>query len=117
MSYLFIFNKPPYATDSGKEALDMALAFATFDQTVSLLFIDEGVWQLNDSQLPKLVGQKEYTRLFAGLDLYDIEHLYVSQQSSEKFGLEPAQLIGNPSVVDSKSIESLIANHSQVFCL
>lgn len=117
MSYLFIFNKPPYATDSGKETLDMALAFATFDQTVSLMFINEGIWQLNDSQLPKMVGQKEYTRLFAGLDLYDIKHLYVSKQSIEQYGLQPAQLIGNPSVLDSKSIASLIANHNQVFCL
>ncbi|WP_144394806.1 sulfurtransferase complex subunit TusC [Pleionea sediminis] len=117
MNQLYIFTKPPYSTDSGKEQLDMALAAASFDQSVGLLFVGEGVWQLIDDQHPKLVGQKEYTRLFNGLDLYDIEHLYVYHKSLTHYGLLPEQLLRKVEILNDAEYKNLIERSSQVFSL
>ncbi|NVK87370.1 MAG: sulfurtransferase complex subunit TusC [Gammaproteobacteria bacterium] len=117
MKILFIFNKAPYGSDCGKELLDMALAFATFDQSVSLLFIDQGVWQLVDEQKPKLIGQKAYTRLFSGLDLYDIDHLYVEEAALTRYGIDATTLIAKRQTVAEPAIQQLIDQHDRVYTL
>ncbi len=117
MSILFIFNKPPYGSDSSKEALDMALAQAAFDQQVSLLFLDWGVWNLVKDQMPKLAGIKEFTRLFKGLDLYDIEHVFVSEESLAKHNLSEKNLMIEAILASQDQIKALIAKHDKVICL
>ncbi|NVJ60002.1 MAG: sulfurtransferase complex subunit TusC [Gammaproteobacteria bacterium] len=114
---LLIFTKPPYGSDSGKESLDMALAFATFDQPTSLLFLDAGVFQLLENQHPKLTGQKEYTRLFSGLDLYDIDSIYVAKADLDKYNIAAEGLIADPEMLDPEAIKLLIDGHERVTCL
>lgn len=117
MSVLFILNKTPYGNDTSKEALDMALAHAAFDQQVSLLILDWGVWNLVSDQMPKLAGLKEFTRLFKGLDLYDIDDIYISQEALSKHGLTSEQLIIEPKLASNSQIKELIAKHEKVMCL
>lgn len=117
MNLLVILNKPPYGGDVGKESLDMALAHATFDDSVSLLFLGQGVWQLKTDQFAKLAGLKEYTRLYTGLDLYDIEQLYVSETALDAERLTKDQLIIDAEVLNDKAIASLIDQQDRVICL
>ena len=117
MNLLFILNKPPYSSDIGKESLDMALAHATFDDTVSLLFTGQGVWQLKTDQFAKLAGLKEFTRLYTGLDLYDIDQLFVSENALDTEQLTRDQLMIEAAVLNDEAISRLINRQDRVFCL
>ena len=43
-------RKPPYGNSLAREAIDIALATAAFDQALTLLFSEDGVFQLLDQQ-------------------------------------------------------------------
>lgn len=80
-SIAIINSRNPYSQNAGKDALDLALIFGSYEQSVSLFFHGEGVWQLINHQQPELIGQKNYLKTFAAFELYDIEHVYVCQHS------------------------------------
>ena len=47
---LMMIRQGPFGQKSGRDALEAALAFATFEQPVSLYFTGDGVWQLTAGQ-------------------------------------------------------------------
>ncbi|MCO7222748.1 sulfurtransferase complex subunit TusC [Pleionea sp. CnH1-48] len=115
MTTLFILNKPPYQSEQTKEALDMALSLAAFDSRVALLFAGDGVWNLVEDQAPKQQGMKEFTRLYKGLDLYDIEELYVEQTALENYQLTEENLMIPIQSVHCDA--EFIQRFAQVICL
>jgi tRNA 2-thiouridine synthesizing protein C len=79
---LAIVNRSaPYGSASGQESLDLTLAAASFGQTLSLFFIDDGVYQLFTAQAPESINAKNYSKTFAALEFYDIEQIYVCEES------------------------------------
>lgn len=88
---LFVIRQAPYGTRSGRDALEAVLAASAYDQPVSLLFCQEGVWQLVDQQDPAAIGQKSLSKLLAVLELYDVTDVYVCQASLNQRGLTSAQ--------------------------
>lgn len=89
---LFLFRHPPYGTDIAREGLDMALAFAAFEQRVSILFLDDGVWQLLPAQTGPLLHTKSFNQLLQVLPHYDINDLFVLQESLIERQLQTDQL-------------------------
>jgi sulfur relay (sulfurtransferase) complex TusBCD TusD component (DsrE family) len=55
-----VFRKSPLGTTSGREGLDFAMLSASFEQEVSLVFINDAVLHLLPSQAPELTGSKDY---------------------------------------------------------
>jgi len=82
-----IFRRAPHGTPHGREALDLALLSASFEQQVSLIFADEGVLNLVAQQVPELVGAKDYIATFGALPLYDVDTILVCQDSLAQYGL------------------------------
>lgn len=82
MNSLGIINTTaPYGSSNGQEALDLAMASASFGQDVSLFFIGDGVFQLIKQQAPEAIEHKNYSKTFAALEFYDIENIYVCTES------------------------------------
>jgi len=101
---LAILNaKAPFTNSAGKDALDIALIFGSFEQPVSLFFQGDGVWQLMQGQDGSLVSIKDYLKTFAAFEFYDIENIYVCQISlaernlSAKFHIEEVQVLNQQS--------------------
>ncbi|HQU48176.1 MAG TPA: DsrE family protein, partial [Casimicrobiaceae bacterium] len=44
--FMFVNRSAPYGTIYALESLEVVLISAAFDQDVSLVFLDDGVWQL-----------------------------------------------------------------------
>ncbi|MEY3879842.1 MAG: sulfurtransferase complex subunit TusC [Pseudomonadota bacterium] len=71
-TYLFILRKPAHSGAYVQEILDIILTTAAFDQKVSLLLLDDGVFHLKKNQQPESVGMKDTAanlcrrRLYAG---------------------------------------------------
>ncbi|AQS36252.1 sulfur relay protein TusC/DsrF [Shewanella psychrophila] len=101
---MIIFRRAPHGTPHGREALDLALLSASFEQEVSLIFVDEGVLHLLPEQQPEYAGAKDYIATFGALALYDIETVLACQSSLERFGLVNSELTISVEKVTSQNI-------------
>jgi len=83
-------SKAPISQPHGKDSLDLALVFGSYEQQTTLFFQGDGVWQLIEQQNSDLVNGKNYLKTFAALEFYDIEDLFVCQKSLTERGLSDA---------------------------
>lgn len=106
--FAFINRKAPYGTIYALESLEVVLISAAFDQDVSLVFMDDGVYQLKKGQGTKAVGMKNFSPTYRALDGYDIEKLYVEKESLESRGLTEEDLIVDVEVLTSEEMATLM---------
>ena len=109
-----IFRRAPHASPHGREALDLALLSASFEQEVSLIFVDEGVLNLVKTQQPELVGAKDFIATFGALPLYDIDTILACEASLQEYGLANTELTIAPSIVASSAIREQLASADEV---
>ncbi len=86
--FMFVNRKAPYGTIYALESLEVVLIAATFDQDVSLVFLDDGVYELAKGQDTQGIGIKNHSKTYRALDGYDVEKLYVERESLQARGLE-----------------------------
>ncbi len=91
--FLYVNRTAPYGTIYALESLEVVLITAAFDQDVSLLFIDDGVFQIKKGQDTKAIGMKNFSPTYRALEGYDVEKLYVDQDSLDQRGLTKDDLI------------------------
>lgn len=106
--FAFINRKAPYGTVYALESLEVVLISAAFDQDVSLMFIDDGVYQLKKGQGTKAVGMKNFSPTYRALEGYDIEKLYVEQESLEARGLTEEDLLVDVQVMSRADMAALM---------
>ena len=111
---LYVFTQAPYSNSAGLEALDAVLIGAAFEQQVSVLFIHNGVFQLNQNQSTK-DGVKQFTKTYKALNDFGVENIFVDQLSMNSRGLTLSQLICDTVVLDSEQVKALIADQFRVF--
>lgn len=114
VSVLLICRTSPWSGLAAKEALDIALAGGAFDLPISMLWLDEGVWQLVAEQQPQQLEQKNLQAQLSALPMFGVEKLYVAQHSLEQRGLTQADLALEVEAVSTAQIAQLIQQHQQV---
>lgn len=112
--FAFINRKAPYGTIYALESLEVVLISAAFDQDVSLVFADDGVYQLKKGQATKAVGMKNFSPTYRALEGYDIEKLYVDKESMEARGLTADDLIVDVEVLDAAEMAALLEEQDVV---
>ena len=85
--FLYMNRKAPYGTIYALESLEVVLIAAAFDQDVSLVFADDGVYQLMKGQNTEEVGMKNFSPTYSALGDYDIKKIYIEKESLEERGL------------------------------
>jgi tRNA 2-thiouridine synthesizing protein C len=113
-SFLLICRHAPYGNSLAREALDVALTAATFDQTVAMLFLGDGVLQLLRAQQPSAIAQKALDKQLAALPLYDVETLYVEAAALSARGLSSTDLALPVQVLSAAQIAQQIDTHDIV---
>lgn len=106
---LFIQHRAPYGSESAQEQIDALLVAAAFGQIVSVLFQDDGVWQLLAQQEGRALERRTLGAQLQALELYDIKAIYVDAASLAERGLPPDQLLLQAVPVDKKSLQKLLA--------
>ena len=96
------------------ESLEVVLITATFDQDVSLVFIDDGVYEIVKGQNPKGIGIKNHAPTYRALDGYDVEKLYVERESMQARGLTEDDLLVDVEVLSSAEMADLMAEQDVV---
>ena len=112
---LAILNaKAPYANSAGKDALDIALIFGSFEQTVSLFFQGDGVWQLIRDQDGSKISIKDYLKTFSAFEFYDIENIYVCQASLAERNLPTEFHIENVDMLNPQDFAHKLTSHHTI---
>ena len=114
-SYLFVLRKPAHSGAYVQEMLDSILTTAAFDQKVSILFLDDGVFQLKSGQHPEKAGMKDTAAIFNSLEIYDVEDLYAEVESLQERGLKPGNLCLPFQVYYRKDIAVLMKRFDVVY--
>ena len=78
---LIICRKAPYGNSLSREALDIALATSVFEQTLALLFMGDGVWQLMPGQNSMGIPSKNHSKQLSALPLYDVNDIYIDSEA------------------------------------
>ena len=112
--FMFVNRKAPFGTIYALESLEVVLIAATFDQDVSLSFVDDGVYELVKGQDTKATGIKNHSKTYRALEGYDVEKLYVERESLEARGLSEDDLIVDVEVLSSAEMAALMAEQDVV---
>ncbi len=112
--FMFVNRKAPYGTIYALESLEVVLIAATFDQDVSLAFVDDGVYELVKNQDTKAIGIKNHSKTYRALEGYDVEKLYVERESMQARGLAEDDLLVDVEVLSSAELAELMAGQDVV---
>jgi tRNA 2-thiouridine synthesizing protein C len=112
--FMFVNRKAPYGTIYPVESLETVLITATFDQDVSLVFLDDGVYELVKGQNSKGIGIKSCAPTYRALEGYDVEKLYVERESLDARGLTEQDLLVPVEVLGSTEMAALMAEQDVV---
>ncbi|MDH4060875.1 MAG: sulfurtransferase complex subunit TusC [Aquincola sp.] len=112
--FMFVNRKAPYGTIYALESLEVVLIAATFDQDVSLAFLDDGIYELVKGQQSKNIGIKNFSPTYRALEGYDVEKLYVERESMESRGLTEADLLVPVEVLSTAEMSELMQQQDVV---
>lgn len=110
-SLAIINASSPYSSINAKESLDLALIFGSYEQKVSLFFQGEGVWQLVNDQNPELLSIKNYLKTLAALEFYDIDNVYVCENSMKERNINENFHIENVSILSAEDFAKKLKSH------
>ena len=112
--FMFVNRRAPHGTIYALESLEVVLIAATFDQDVSLVFLDDGVYELLKGQNTRAIGIENFSPTYRALDGYDVEKLYVERESLDARGLSEDQLLVDVEVLSSAQMGELMAQQDVV---
>lgn len=128
-NFMFLNRRAPYGTIYAWESLEVVLISAAFEQNVSLMFADDGVYELTKGQDTADIGMKNFSPTYRTLGDYEVRHMYVDKASLEARGLtaddlvqvewedwETEESVDNiVEVVDSEKVAELLAESDVLF--
>ncbi len=106
--FMLVNRKAPYGSIYALESLEVVLIAAAFEQDVSLVFADDGVYQLKKGMQTKAIATKNFSPTYRALEDYDIDKLYVEAESLAARGLTAEDLVTDVKVVDAKALAGLM---------
>lgn len=112
--FMFVNRKAPYGTIYALEGLEVVLISAAFDQDVSMVFMDDGVYELVKGQHTKNIDVKNFSPTYRALEGYDIEKLYVEKESLDQRGLSEDNLIVPVEILSTAQMTELMENQDVV---
>ncbi|NMP32323.1 sulfurtransferase complex subunit TusC [Thalassotalea sp. M1531] len=113
-SLAIITTQAPYSSASGKDALDMALIFGSYEQDIALFFIGDGVWQLIDKANGELLQVKDYLKTFSALPFYDVEDVFICEQSLKDRGIEGPLNIQSAQTLSKQTLIETLKQYKAV---
>ena len=112
-----IISQSTFVGSHFKESLDLALVCAAFEHQVNLIFQDDGVFNLVKNQQSQIIGEKNLVDLLKGLSFYDIENVYVDNNSLIARSIKPDNLLIEVNCLELESLNSLNRQADQVVVL
>ncbi len=105
---MYVNRRAPHGTIYALEGLEVVLIGAAFGQEVSLMFLDDGVYQLKKGQDTGEAGLKNFTAAYRALEDYEIDRLYVEGESLEARGMTAEDLIVGVEVLAAERVAEML---------
>ena len=112
--FMYVNRRAPYGTIYAHECLEVILIAAAFDQDVSVVFLDDGVYELKKEQDTTDIGLKNFSKTYRALDDYDVEKIYVEKESLEERGLTADDLVIPVEVLAAAELSEIMAKQDVV---
>ena len=112
--FMLVNRKAPYGSIYALESLEVVLIAAAFEQDVSVVFVDDGVYQLKKGMQTKAIATKNFSPTYRALEDYDIDKLYVEAESMAARGLTADDLVAPVRVVDAAALAGLMTEQDVV---
>ena len=109
--FLCVNRRAPHGTIYALEALEVVLAAAAFEQRVTVLFMDDGVFQLVKGQATDALGVKDFSPTYKALEMYEVERIVVEKESLKIRGLTAGDLIISADLLDQGDVSRLFETH------
>ncbi len=114
-STLIVVDSAPYGSFRCREALDMALALAAFDQPVTLLLRAAAVNWLRPDQEPAGIEQKSLARNLGAAPIYGVDRIVAEKASLAAYAMTENSLPDFVTVAGEKDLVDLFAHADRVF--
>ena len=112
---LVISRHAPYGNSTAREAIDAALAASVYDQDISMLFMDDGIFQLLKNQHSQFIDQKNIASTLPALSLYGIENIYAHQESLEQRAISTEELIlDDIKILNDNDVKNLLGKQDHL---
>jgi tRNA 2-thiouridine synthesizing protein C len=112
--FMYVNRRAPYGSVYALESLEVVLIGAAFNQDVTVVFADDGVFQLKKGQDTEELGMKNFSPTYRALEMYDVEKLYVEKESLEARGLTEEDLVVPVEVMSNSEIGKLMEQQDVV---
>ena len=109
-SVLYLIRQFP--GELANETIDLMLVSGVFEQPTSVVFTGNGVWQLLGDGTK--IERKDTARALNALPMYDVESLYVSEESLAERGIEIEDIDIPVKAVSASTVTELLHNHDVV---
>ena len=112
--FLYMNRKAPYGTIYALESLEVVLIGAAFEQDVSMVFMDDGVFDIVKGQDTGGVDMKNFSPTYRALEMYDVEKLYADKESMDARGLTEDDLVVPVEVLSTEELANLMEEQDVV---
>ncbi len=112
-----VINQTALSNSHFKESIDLALVCAAFDQTINLIFVDNGIFNLTKNQNYQELSDKNHLDILKGLEFYDVDNIYVEQESLDERKMTRNNLIDVCKTLNAAKIKKLHIQSDQVVIL
>jgi tRNA 2-thiouridine synthesizing protein C len=112
-TFLIVLTHSPYGSAHSQEAIDIALACASFDINVNVLFKGDACYYLLPNPSATLAGRKSSEKMLSAFAIYGIDTLYIDEYDALARGLDISHSDGRQFVSQDK-IRHLYTNAAQV---
>jgi len=109
-SMLVIVTKPPYGLEDAFAGLRLALAMGVNGMKVSVVEVEDGVYNAVAGQKPEAVGMP--SNVDATTELYDFEvSVYAVKEDLEERDIADAPLVEGVKIIGRDDLKGLLAEH------
>ncbi|MHB9053598.1 MAG: sulfurtransferase complex subunit TusC [Thermoleophilia bacterium] len=112
---MVVFRTAPYGSIYSFEGLENVLIMGAYDQDVSVLFIDDGVFAIKKGMDNSGTGIKDFSPTFRALEAYDIEKIFIDRTSMESRGLTKDDLVIDAELIESDAVEKMMEEQKNFF--
>ncbi len=106
--FMYVNRRAPYGTIYALESLEVVLITAAFEQFESLVFMDDGVFQLKKNQDTTGIGMKNFSNTYRALEGYDVERIYVDKESLDARGMSADDLIIPAEILTTVELQKIM---------
>ena len=110
---LLVFRHAPYGNALAREGLEAALACGAMGAKTSVLYINEGVWQLLEPQNSSAIDCKNQAAMASALPLYDVDAIWVDEDSLKQRNLTSAD-INAGKIISTAQVQRLLATSKSI---